>query len=73
MPRRQTVDVADLNQQSGVTTESGISERPTRVRTWGLKGRTHIIQFHCNWNHVSIIAGLTRANCLFRLHEGSIS
>jgi transposase len=33
-----------------------------------------IIQFHFNWNHVSVIAGLTHTNtnCLFRLHEGSI-
>lgn len=52
--------------------ESGISERPTRVRTWAPKGQTSIIQFHFNWNHVSVIAGLTRTNCLFRLHEGSI-
>ncbi len=52
--------------------ESGISERPTRVRTWALKGQTPVIQFHFNWNHVSVIAGLTRTNCLFRLHEGSI-
>lgn len=52
--------------------ESGISERPTRVRTWAPKGQTPIIQFHFNWTHVSVIAGLTRTNCLFRLHEGSI-
>jgi hypothetical protein len=52
--------------------ESGISERPTRVRTWAPKGQTPVIQFHFNWNHVSVIAGLTRTNCLFRLHEGSI-
>lgn len=52
--------------------ESGISERPTRVRTWAPKGCTPVIQFHFNWNHVSVIAGLTRTNCLFRLHEGSI-
>lgn len=52
--------------------ESGISERPTRVRTWAPKGQTPIIQFHFNWNHVSVIAGLTRTSCLFRLHEGSI-
>ena len=52
--------------------ESGISERPTRVRTCAPKGQTPIIQFHFNWNHVSVIAGLTRTNCLFRLHEGSI-
>ena len=29
------------------------------------------IEFHFNWNHVSIIAGLTRTHCMFRLHEGS--
>ena len=52
--------------------ESGISERPTRVRTWAPKRQTPIIQFHFNWTHVSVIAGLTRTNCLFRLHEGSI-
>jgi DDE superfamily endonuclease len=42
------------------------------VRTWAPKGQTPVIQFHFNWNHVSVIAGLTRTNCLFRLHEGSI-
>ncbi len=52
--------------------ESSISERPTRVRTWAPKGQTPVIQFHFNWNHVSVIAGLTRTNCMFRLHEGSI-
>ena len=52
--------------------ESGISERPTRVRTWAPIGQTPIIQFHFNWTHVSVFAGLTRTNCLFRLHEGSI-
>ena len=52
--------------------ESGISERPARVRTWAPKGCTPIVQSHFNWNHASVIAGLTRTNCLFRLHEGSI-
>ena len=52
--------------------ESGISERPTRVRTWAPKGQTPTIQFHFNWNHVSAIAGLTRTNCVFRLYDGSI-
>ena len=27
---------------------------------------------HFNWNHVLVIAGLTRTNCVFRLHDGSI-
>lgn len=52
--------------------ESGLSERPTRVRTWALKGQTPIIQFHFNWKHVSAIAGLTRSNFLFRLYDGAI-
>ena len=52
--------------------ESRISERPTRVHTWGLTGHTPNIQLHVNGNHVSISAGHTRTNCLFRLHEGRI-
>jgi transposase len=42
------------------------------VRTWALKGKTPIIQFHFNWTHISVIAGLSRTNCMFRLHEGGI-
>lgn len=52
--------------------ESGLSERPTRVRTWAPRGCTPIIQFHFNWKHVSAIAGLTRTNFMFRLHDGAI-
>ena len=42
------------------------------MRTWAPKGQTPIIQFHFNWTHISVIAGLTGTNCMFRLHEGSI-
>lgn len=52
--------------------ESGLSERPTRVRTWAPIGQTPVIQFHFNWKHVSTIAGLTRSNCLFRLYDGAL-
>ena len=52
--------------------ESGLSERPTRVRTWAPKGQTPVIQFYFNWTHNSVIAGLSRTNCLFRMYEGSI-
>jgi transposase len=52
--------------------DSGLSERPTRVRTWAPKGQTPIIQFHFNWTHISVSAGPSRTNCLFRVHEGSI-
>lgn len=52
--------------------ESGLSERPTRVRTWAPKGRTPVIEFHFGWTHVSVIAALSPTNGLFRLHKGSI-
>ena len=52
--------------------ESGLSERPTRVRTWAPKGKTPVIRFHFNWTHISAIAALTRTGCMFRLHKGSI-
>lgn len=52
--------------------ESGLSERPTRVRTWALKGHTPVIQFHFNWKQLSMIAGLTLSQCMFRLHPGAI-
>lgn len=52
--------------------ESGVSERPTRVRTWALKGQPPVIQFHFNWKQLSMIAGVSFTNAYFRLHEGSI-
>jgi transposase len=52
--------------------ESGLSERPTRVRTWAPRGCTPVVQFHFNWKHVSAIAGLTRTNFLFRLYDGAV-
>ncbi len=52
--------------------ESGLSERPARVRSWAPKGCTPAIQFHFNWTHLSVIAALSPSNCLFRLHKGSI-
>lgn len=52
--------------------ESGISERPTRVRTWAPIGQTPVIQFHFNWTHVSVMAGLSRTQFVFRLYDGSV-
>src|SRR5665213_1824920 len=52
--------------------ESGLSERPTRVRTWAPRGQTPVLQFHFNWKHVSAVAGLTRSNFLFRLYDGAV-
>ena len=42
------------------------------MRTWAPKGCTPVVQFHFNWKHVSAIAGLTRANFLFRLYDGAV-
>ena len=52
--------------------ESGLSERPTGVRTWALKGCTPVVQFHFKWKHISAVAGLTRSNFLFRLYDGAV-
>ena len=52
--------------------ESGLSERPTRVRTWALKGCTPLVQFHFNCKHISAVAGLTRSNFLFRVYDGAV-
>jgi transposase len=53
--------------------ESGVSERPTRVRTWAVRGETPIVQFHFNWHQLSLIAGMHFTGLCFRLHEGSIA
>jgi len=42
------------------------------VRTWAPVGCTPVIQFHFNWKQLSMIAGLTFTDCVFRLHEGAI-
>jgi transposase len=34
--------------------ESGLSERPTRVRTWAPKGQTPVLQYHFNWHQLSV-------------------
>ena len=52
--------------------ESGLSQRPTRVRTWALRGHSPVVQFHFNWDHVSIIAGLHLTGVNFHLHDGAI-
>jgi hypothetical protein len=36
--------------------ESGFSQRPCRVATWVPKGQTPVIQYHFNWDHLSVIA-----------------
>jgi len=52
--------------------ESGLSERPTRVRTWAPKGETPVLQYHFNWKQLSVIAGITIYRFYFRLFPGTI-
>src|SRR6266508_6943177 len=53
--------------------EYGVSERPTRVRTWSVRGETPTLQFHFNWHQLSLIAGMHFTGLCFRLHEGTVA
>lgn len=52
--------------------ESGLSERPHRVRTWAPRGQTPVLQLAFNWKRLSVIAGVTVWTFYFRLYPGSI-
>lgn len=52
--------------------ESGLSERPTVVRTWAPLGQTPQLEFSFRWGQLSVIAGITWWRFYFRLHHGTI-
>jgi len=52
--------------------ESGLTEKPHRVRNWAPKGETPVLQHHFHWNNLSAIAGITFWNFYFRLFPGSV-
>jgi transposase len=52
--------------------ESGLSTRPTRVRTWSPRGQTPQLQETFNWKSLSIIGGLVLFNFYFQIHNGSV-
>jgi transposase len=52
--------------------ESGLSERPHRVRTWAPRGQTPVLQYHFNWKVLAAAAGITWWNFYFRLYPGTI-
>ena len=52
--------------------ESGLSQKPHRVRTWSPRGQTPVLQFDFNWKKLSVIAGVTVWNFYFRLYPGTI-
>lgn len=52
--------------------ESGLSERPTLVRTWAPRGQTPVVQFSFNWKQLSVIAGVSFWRFYFRLFPGAV-
>src|SRR5471032_2613122 len=52
--------------------ESGLSTRPTRVRTWAPRGQTPFLHESFNWKSLSIIGGLALWRFYFQIHKGSI-
>jgi len=52
--------------------ESGLSERPSVVRTWAPIGQTPQLVFSHSWGQLSVIAGITWWQFYFRLYRGSI-
>lgn len=52
--------------------ESGLSTRPTRVRTWAPRGQTPVLFESFNWKSLSIIGGLSLKRFYFQIHKGSI-
>ncbi len=52
--------------------ESGLSQRPHRCRTWAPRGQTPVLQYHCNGQTLSAMAGVSWWNFYFRLFPGSI-
>ena len=52
--------------------ESGLSERPSVVRTWAPVGQTPQLVFSHSWGQLSVIAGITWWQFYFRLYRGSI-
>lgn len=49
-----------------------MSTRPTRARTWALRGQTPVLQETFNWKSLSIIGGLALWRFLFQIHAGSV-
>ena len=52
--------------------ESGLSQRPARVRTWAPKVQTPVLQYNFIWKQPAAIAGVTFWKFYFRLFPGSI-
>jgi hypothetical protein len=52
--------------------ESGLSERPHRVRTWAPRGQTPVLQYHFNWRVLWPPPASPGGIYIFRLYPGAI-
>src|SRR3989442_6902517 len=52
--------------------ESGLSERPTLVRSWAPVGQPPVIQYSFHWTQLSAIAGISFRRFSFRFFPGAI-
>ncbi len=52
--------------------ESGLSQKPHRVRTWFQRGKTPVLEFDFNWKKLSVIGGITVWNFYFQFYPGAI-
>lgn len=52
--------------------ETGLSERPHKVRTWAPRGCTPVLQMRFNWHQLSAIAGMSWWKFYFKLIPGTI-
>ena len=53
--------------------ESGISQRPHRVRTWSPCGETPVLPYRFHGDTLSAVAGIPFYNFYFRLYQGSVN
>lgn len=52
--------------------ESGLSQRPTRIRTWAPVGKTPQLEFNFNWKTLSAMAGVSLYQFYFKLIDGAV-
>lgn len=53
--------------------ESGFSEKPKIVRTWGPRGQTPLLRHNFNWNTLSAISAVSERHKLYlNLHDETI-
>jgi transposase len=52
--------------------ESGLSERPTRVKTWAPKGETPVLQYSFNWQQLTLMAAVSFWQFYFRFFAGAV-